>query len=271
MAAEVVSLRRAIVARRTPLLAQVEMQRAAMEARDAASGWTASDSSLVKLYYTQLLQALGRRLKVQQPAVCTAIVYFRRLYCRCSLHEHDPLLMAPTALWMACKVEECMITAGSVVREMRGLRDETYEVAQLLDAEYVLLENLAFELIVVHPFEPLRHLLRAVASAGLGDAEHERQGSLVQAAWGLLNDCYRTDVVVCHPPDALALACVHVAGTLMAIPTHQWFPPGEELVCAALWDLYDRCTRLGPRELTTLDERLRAHWSAARPGGKGLG
>jgi len=53
-----------------------------------------------------VIQALGEQLKVKQQVVATAIVYFKRFYVRNSLKCIDPLLMAPTCVFLASKVEE---------------------------------------------------------------------------------------------------------------------------------------------------------------------
>lgn len=62
------------------------------------------DVCKAKLLYSQYISTLGRRARVRQRAIATAIVYFRRFYYRFSFLEHDPLLIAPTALWVASKV-----------------------------------------------------------------------------------------------------------------------------------------------------------------------
>ena len=53
-----------------------------------------------------VIQVLGEQLKVKQQVISTAIVYFKRFYVRNSLRCIDPLLMAPTCIFLASKVEE---------------------------------------------------------------------------------------------------------------------------------------------------------------------
>ena len=77
--------------------------------------------SRAKLLYTQYLSALGRRARVRQRAIATAVVYFRRFYHRFSFLQHDPLLIAPTALWVASKVEECALQAKVLVNQLAHL------------------------------------------------------------------------------------------------------------------------------------------------------
>lgn len=45
-------------------------------------------------------------MKLRQQVIATATVYFKRFYARNSLKCIDPLLLAPTCLFLASKVEE---------------------------------------------------------------------------------------------------------------------------------------------------------------------
>lgn len=53
-----------------------------------------------------VIQALGEPLKLRQQVIATATVYFKRFYARNSLKSIDPLLLAPTCVFLASKVEE---------------------------------------------------------------------------------------------------------------------------------------------------------------------
>eukprot|EP00128_Syssomonas_multiformis_P013746 Colp12_sorted_trinity150504_noHs@7884 len=54
----------------------------------------------------KVIQAIGQKLKVRQQVIATAIVYFRRFYSKNRFCDIDPLLLAPTAVYLASKVEE---------------------------------------------------------------------------------------------------------------------------------------------------------------------
>ena len=45
-------------------------------------------------------QALGEQLKLRQQVIATATVFFKRFYAINSLHTIDPLLLAPTAVFL---------------------------------------------------------------------------------------------------------------------------------------------------------------------------
>ena len=58
------------------------------------------------LFFLPVIQILGEHLKLKQQVIATATVYFKRFYARNSLKCIDPLLLAPTCILLASKVEE---------------------------------------------------------------------------------------------------------------------------------------------------------------------
>ena len=101
----------------------------------------------------------------------------------------------------------------------------------------------------------------------------------------LVNDCYRTDVVLTHAPRAIALAALFTAGVLLDVPIRRWVaaaadaaadveevgPAQIESVAASLHALYrDECVADGApalrsAERTAVVARLAAHWASRRP------
>ncbi|RWS28687.1 cyclin-C-like isoform X2 [Leptotrombidium deliense] len=65
------------------------------------------------IFFANFIQALGEQLKVKQQVISTAIVYFKRFYVRNSLKCIDPLLVAPTCVFLASKVEEFGIISNN--------------------------------------------------------------------------------------------------------------------------------------------------------------
>merc|ERR1719457_493341 len=49
---------------------------------------------------------LGEQLKLRQQVIASATVFFKRFYAMNPLNTVDPLLMAPTCVFLASKVEE---------------------------------------------------------------------------------------------------------------------------------------------------------------------
>jgi cyclin C len=60
-----------------------------------------------------VIQILGEQLKLRQQVIATATVYFKRFYARHSLKCIDPLLLAPTCVFLASKVEEFGVISNS--------------------------------------------------------------------------------------------------------------------------------------------------------------
>ncbi|RXH98028.1 hypothetical protein DVH24_010353 [Malus domestica] len=56
--------------------------------------------------------------------------------------------------------------------------------------------------------------------AGLNDT------SMTQLTWGVVNDTYKMDLALVHPPHLIALACICIASVLRDKDTTAWF---EEL------------------------------------------
>jgi cyclin C len=49
-------------------------------------------------------QVLGEQLKLRQQVIASATVFFKRFYAMNSLNTIDPLLLAPTCVFLASKV-----------------------------------------------------------------------------------------------------------------------------------------------------------------------
>ncbi len=60
------------------------------------------------------------------------------------------------------------------------------------------MQDLDFQLVVYHPFRPLADY---VSDAGMPP-------HVARVAWGAVNDAYRTDLPLIHPPHILALAAL---------------------------------------------------------------
>ncbi|KAF2348337.1 Cyclin N-terminal [Trinorchestia longiramus] len=67
----------------------------------------------IMIFFTNFIQQLGETLKLRQQVVATATVFLKRFYARYSLKCIDPLLLAPTAVFLASKVEECGVISNN--------------------------------------------------------------------------------------------------------------------------------------------------------------
>lgn len=153
------------------------------------------------IFFANLIQVLGEQLKLRQQVIATATVYFKRFYVRNSLKCIDPLLLAPTCIFLASKVEEFGVisntrlisTCQTVIKNKFNYayqQEFPYRTNHILECEFYLLENLDCCLIVYQPYRPLLPILQ--------DVGHEEQ--LLPLAWRLINDSLRTDVSLMYAP-----------------------------------------------------------------------
>ncbi|KAJ4785860.1 Cyclin family protein [Rhynchospora pubera] len=186
---------------------------------DKDRGITQEEFRLVKIHMSFHIWKLAQQVKVRQRVIATAITYFRRVYTKKSLTEYDPRIVAPTCLYLASKAEESTVQARLLVFYIKKMccSDKRYlfEIKDILEMEMKLLEALDYYLIVYHPYRPLLQLLQ---DAGITD--------LTQFTWGLVNDTYKMDLILIHPPYMIALACIYIASVLKDKDTTAWF---EEL------------------------------------------
>ena len=99
-------------------------------------------------------QTLGEQLKLRQQVIATATVYFKRFYAINSLGTIDPLLLAPTAVFLASKVEEFGVisntrlinTCTSILKNKFSYaypnQEFPYRPNHILECEFYLLENM---------------------------------------------------------------------------------------------------------------------------------
>uniref|UniRef100_A0A673H1M6 Cyclin-C n=1 Tax=Sinocyclocheilus rhinocerous TaxID=307959 RepID=A0A673H1M6_9TELE len=173
----------------------------------------------LQIFFANVIQALGEHLKLRQQVIATATVYFKRFYARYSLKSIDPVLMAPTCVFLASKVEEFgvvsntrLISAATSVLKTRFSYAFPKEFPFRMNHIFVfaicswmfgldLFQDCC--LIVYHPYRPL---LQYVQDMGQEDM-------LLPLACG---QSYR--LCLLPPP-----ACLHVACVVQQKDARQWF------------------------------------------------
>lgn len=162
---------------------------------------TPAEYQKLNIFFANLIQVVGERMNLRQQVIATATVYFKRFYVRNSLRSVDPLLMAPTCIFLASKVEEFGIISNSrlihictdVIKnkfDYAFQREFPYRPTHVLECEFYLLEHLDCCLIVYQPYRPLMPIVK--------DAGFEDQ--LLPLTWQIINDSLRTDVSLLYPP-----------------------------------------------------------------------
>lgn len=178
----------------------------------------------VMIFFANFIQALGEQLKVKQQVIATATVYFKRFYVRNSLKCIDPLLMAPTCIFLASKVEEFGVISNSrlistcqtVVKNKFSFaypQEFPYRMTHVLECEFYLLEMMDCCLVLYHPYRPLVYYVQDIG----------QEETLLPMAWKVINDSLRTDVCLLYPPHQIALACLHMACVILGKDCKQWF------------------------------------------------
>lgn len=81
-------------------------------------GGARNDVLLLRRYFMDFIQHLGVRLGLRQRVIATAQVFWKRFYLSNSFVQYDPRLATPTMLYVAAKVEECLIDAKIIIGKL---------------------------------------------------------------------------------------------------------------------------------------------------------
>lgn len=164
---------------------------------------------------------------VRQQALATAQVYIKRFYTKVEIRRTNPYLVVATALYVACKMEECNQHIRAIVTEARSawpgllhvlhpiimlktfLADFLFsDIAKLGECEFSLISEMNSQLIVHHPYRTLSDLY---GKLGMGQDEQS-------LAWSIINDHYMTDAPLLYPPHLIAVTAIFLAMTLKPTP-----------------------------------------------------
>lgn len=136
--------------------------------------------------------------------MATAQVYLKRFYTRTAIRQTNPYLVITTALYLACKMEECPQHIRLLTQEARSLWQSDlhgHDAARVGECEFSLISEMHSQLIVHQPY---RTLLGAQDDFALTHDE-------MSLAWTVINDHYMTDLPLLHPPHVVALTAVLLA------------------------------------------------------------
>lgn len=177
---------------------------------------TEEEYQKLMIFFANFIQVLGEQLKVKQQVISTAVVYFKRFYVRNSLKCIDPLLMAPTCIFLASKVEEFGVISNSrlinicqtVVKNKFNFayaQDFPYRISHILECEFYLLELMDCCLIIYHPYRPLISYIADIKEMRDLKDNKDSKDELLNTAWSVVNDTYRTDIPLLYPPHLIAI------------------------------------------------------------------
>lgn len=181
-------------------------QRLEDEDRNLVQQYPLPDRRHLSFFFNGQLAKLGKRIGVRQQALATAQVYVRRFYSKVEIRHTNPYLVLATALYLACKMEECPQHIRVVVSEARNIWPDFIlsDVSKLGECEFFLISEMNSQLIVHHPYRTLQELFIT-----LNMAQED-----VSLAWSILNDHYLTDLPLLFPPHVIAVTAIFLALTL---------------------------------------------------------
>lgn len=185
---------------------------------------TEQELGFIEIWSGTFIQKLCRRLSLRQAVTATAIVYFRRFYLRNAYCDTDPPLVAAACCYVAAKAEETPVHVKSAVAEAKevcsemGHRNFPTDNTRLAEQEFYLIEELDFSLIVFHPYRALVQLTgrdggpQAGGKLGRERRENmlEMDDTALQMAWFVINDTYRSSLILVYPPHLIALAAIYL-------------------------------------------------------------
>ncbi|KXJ86711.1 RNA polymerase II holoenzyme cyclin-like subunit [Microdochium bolleyi] len=154
----------------------------------------------LSIYFNQQLHRLAKRLSCRQQAVATAQLYIKRFYTKVEIRRTNPYLVLTTALYLACKMEECPQHIRIVVQEARTMYSDllTVDTSRLGECEFFLISEMSSHLIVHQPYRTLTQLQTEFA---LSQEE-------ISLSLSVINDHYMTDLPLHYPPHIVALTAI---------------------------------------------------------------
>ncbi|KAI0485838.1 cyclin-C [Xylaria cf. heliscus] len=158
----------------------------------------------LSIYFNQQLNRLGKRLGVRQQALATAQIYLKRFYCKVEIRRTNPYLVIATALYLACKMEECPQHIRLVVSEARSLwpvDSVTLDISRLGECEFFMISEMHSQLIVHQPYRTLTNL----------QSDFYLSQDETNLALSIVNDHYMTDLPLLYPPHIIALTAILLA------------------------------------------------------------
>lgn len=153
---------------------------------------------------------LGKRMSLRQQALATAQIYVRRFYTQIEIRKTNPYLVMATAIYLACKVEECPVHIKLILAESQRQwpnLEAVSDVSKIGECEFYIISTLKSRLVLHHPYRTL------VDHGPMIPMLHEETA----LAWSIINDHYNTDLPLLYPPHVIAFAAIFLAVTLRPV------------------------------------------------------
>ncbi|PKS13081.1 hypothetical protein jhhlp_000422 [Lomentospora prolificans] len=185
-------------------------QKLEKENSDLVQTFSLPETRHLYIYFNQQISRLSKRLKIRQQAIATAQVYIKRFYIRVEIRRTNPYLVIATAVYLACKIEECPQHIRLIVSEARSLWQDfiSLDTSKLGECEFFLISEMSSQLIVHQPYRTLTSLQTDLRISNEDFA----------LAWSIINDHYMTDLPLLYAPHTIALTAILLALVLRPNP-----------------------------------------------------
>lgn len=160
----------------------------------------------VNIFLQQQMFKLGRRLNLRQQVLATAQIFVRRFYIKVEIRRTNPYLVMTTAIYLACKMEECPIHIRFMLTEAARHWPElgVSDASKIGECEFHLISTLSSRLIVHHPYRTLQDLTP--------DLDLTTEEAAIAAS--IVNDHYNIDLPFLYPPHIIAVTAIFLAVVL---------------------------------------------------------
>ncbi|KAI0181830.1 cyclin-like protein [Hypoxylon sp. FL1284] len=164
----------------------------------------------LNIFFNQQISRIGKRLNIKQQAVATAQVYIKRFYCKVEIRRTNPYLVLTTALYLACKMEECPQHIRMFVTEARSLWPDLVhtEVPRIGECEFFLISEMNSQLIIHQPYRTLATL----------QSDFFLNQDEINLSMSIINDHYMTDLPLLYAPHIIALNAILLSIVLRPNP-----------------------------------------------------
>lgn len=177
--------------------------------RNLVNMYPLPDRRHLSIYFYHQLSKMAKPLVIRQQALATAQIYVRRFYTKVEIRRTNPALVLATALYLACKMEECPQHIRMILAEARHCWDTTFnEVSKIGECEFSLISEMNSQLIVHHPYRSLADL----------QTQFQLTSEENTNAWSIINDHYLTDLPLLHAPHVIAITAMFLAVVLKPTP-----------------------------------------------------
>jgi cyclin H len=160
---------------------------------------TQDEETLLLHFYQLKVQSVCRELRLPRKVLNTSLTYIKRFYISYTSMDFDPQLIVLTCVYLACKAEECYISAAELGR-LSGVPPEA-----LLRYELAVLQGLRFDLLVHSPYRAIEGCVQELAAGVAADTV----STVKAAAYAVMDALLLTDAPLLYTPGQLALAAYY--------------------------------------------------------------